>query len=83
MQERRWENPCISSTDEVGELFELLFLLTKFYMKTKSEIENIYVHTHSQRVQKLRQFVTHSIPWIDEKMWCESHVILPIWCSTL
>ena len=51
-------------------------------MKTKYEMENRYVHTPSQRVQKLGQFVTHSIPWIAAKLWCESHVNIQIWCST-
>ena len=35
-----------------------------------------------QRVHKLRQFISHSIPWIPATLWCESHVNIPIWCST-
>ena len=45
-------------------------------------MENISMHTPFQRVQKLRQFISHPIPWIAAKLWCESHVILQIWCST-
>ena len=45
-------------------------------------MEKIYVHNPSQRVQKLRQSVTQSVPCIVEKLWCGSHIILPIWCST-
>ena len=37
-------------------------------MKTKYEMEKISVHTPSQRVQKLRQFVTLSIPRIATKL---------------
>ena len=59
MQEGRGETPCISSTDEVGELSKWLLLLKISDLKTKYEMEKGFVHTPSQRVQKLRQFVTH------------------------
>ena len=62
MQERSGETIGILSTDEVGELSECFLLLTNSDMKTKSEMENRYVHAPSQRVQKLRHFITHSIP---------------------
>ena len=45
-------------------------------------MENRSMHTPSQRIQKLRQFISHPIPWIVAKLWCESHVNIPIWCST-
>ena len=54
--------------------------MSNSYIQTQSEMENRSVHTPSQRVHKLRQFVTHSIPWIDAKLWCESHINIPIWC---
>ena len=57
-------------------------LLKKYDQLKKYEMENISVHTPSHGVQKLGQFVTHSIPWITAKLWCESHVNLLIWCST-
>ena len=52
MQERRGETPCISSSDEVGELYELLLLILYADMQTKYENEKITMHTPSQRVQK-------------------------------
>ena len=80
MQERRGETPYISSSDEVGVLFEWFLLLTKSDIQTQSEMENIHVHTPSQRVQKLRQSVTQPVPCIAAKLWCESHIFLSIWC---
>ena len=62
LQEERGETPGISSIDEVGELSECFFMLSNYNMQTQSEMENKSVHTPSQRAQKLRQFVTHSIP---------------------
>ena len=55
LQEGRRETPCIPSTNEVGELYECFLLLSKYDLQTQSEMENIYVHTPSQRVQKLGQ----------------------------
>ena len=46
-------------------------------------MENRSMHTPFQRVKKLRQSVTKSIPCIAAKLWCGSHIFLPIWCSTL
>ena len=63
MQERRGETPCISSTDEVGPLSECFLFLKKSDRKTKYEMENIYVHTPSQRVEKS----TQSVPCIATK----------------
>ena len=40
----------------------MLLAALNSYLQTQSEMENISVHTPSQRVQKLRQFVTQSIP---------------------
>ena len=68
MQERRGETLCISSSNEVGALSKLFFILKKFDMQTQSEKEKIYVHTPSQRVQKLRQSVTQSVPCIATKL---------------
>ena len=45
-------------------------------------MENNFVHTPFQKVQKLRQFISHPISWITAKLWCESHNLLPIWCIT-
>ena len=58
MQEGRGENPCISSIDEVGELYKWFLLITKNDMKTKYEMKKTSMHTPYQRVQKIRQFVT-------------------------
>ena len=47
-------------------------------MQTQSEKENIYVHTPSQRVQKLRQSVTQLVTCIAAKIWCSTFLDL-IW----
>ena len=52
------------------------------YLKKQYKMDHISMHTPSQRVQKLRQLVTHSIHWITANLWRESHVNIPIWCST-
>ena len=63
MQEGRGETPCISSSDEVGALFEFFFLLTNSCIQKKYEMENISMHSPSQRVTNSIQ----SVPCIDEK----------------
>ena len=68
LQEGIGETPYISSYDEVGELYKCFLLIKNFDIQTQSENENRYVHTPSQRVQKLRQSLTQSIPCIAAKL---------------
>ena len=62
MRERSGVTPGISSADKVGALSECFFLLSNSYIKKNYEMENIFLHTPSQTIQKSRQFVTQSIP---------------------
>ena len=83
LQEISGETPSISSIDEVGGLSECFFLLTKSDLQKKSEMEKIFVHTPSQRVQKWRQPITQAVPCIVAKFWCGSLlVITPDWSIT-
>ena len=77
LQEGRRKTACSTSSDEVGELFECILLLSYSDIQTQSEKEKWSVHTPSQRVQKLRQLVTQSVPCIAAKWWCGSHIFLP------
>ena len=62
MQEGRGETPCISSTNEVGELSKCFFLLSNSDLQTQYEMEKRSVHTPFQRVQKIRQFISTQFP---------------------